>query len=335
MLKKVIKTLYITNMFPTNEHPAHGIFIKEQIKDLSTIIPIKPVVFLIESVYKSKVEYFKSIYRIPKIIQSNNFDIIHIHYGISGLFLLFFKPKPKVFLTLHGSDIQRRKTNGWQVWLTKKILPKVDLVFVQNQFMKNIVTPFNPNVEVVTCGVDSDFFHPDYQSNKLSKYKLLLFPSSPKREVKNYPLFIKIIKRIREKAPFSIKFSHMEQLSRSEVRTLLNTADCLILTSKTEGSPQVVKEALCCNLPVVSVPVGDVYELINGIPNCFIASSHEVEEMADLVIRVLQVEKQNTRDLFLKKEKYHHTAVAKSLASHYMQGIESELLTSTSEKVSM
>ncbi|WP_339923303.1 glycosyltransferase family 4 protein [uncultured Cyclobacterium sp.] len=318
----MIKTLYITNMYPTRNHPVDGIFIQEQILEIANFIPLKKEIFLIDAVHKGKLEYIKSIYTISKTIQSKTFDIIHIHYGISGLFLLFFKPKPKVFLTLHGSDIQRRKTNKWQVWLTKIILPKIDKVFVQNQFMKELVKPYNSNVEVITCGVDTFFFKPDSQANKQKNYKLILFPSSPNREVKNYPLFIKIFNRIKEKSSFPVEFACIDKLNRTEVRNLLSRADCLLLTSKTEGSPQVVKEALSCNLPVVSVPVGDVNEIISGIPNCYVGASHQVEEMSDLVIRVFKAEKKDIRNVFLQKEEYDYKSIAHSISAHYLQSLE-------------
>ena len=44
--------------------------------------------------------------------------------------------------------------------------------------------------------------------------------------------------------------------------------DILVLTSYFEGSPNIVKEAISCGLPVISVDVGDVKEQIDGIDNC-------------------------------------------------------------------
>lgn len=321
MPKKTIKSLYVTNMYPTEDHPVDGIFIKEQIQDLSEIIPLQVEVKLIDSVYQGKWEYLKSILSIPRIIKSRSFDLIHVHYGLSGIFLLFFKPRQKVFLTLHGSDIQKRKKNGWQVWLTKKILPKADQIFVQNEAMKNLVHPYNQNVEVVTCGVDAEFFKPELPTSTSGNSKLVLFPSSPSREVKDYPLFLRVIEQVRKKVSHQVNFACIDKLSRSEVRSLLNKADCLLLTSKTEGSPQVVKEALCCNLPVVATPVGDVKEIVDEVPNCRVAASHEVEELANLLIRTFQEERGGIREAFLEKSIYQHQAIAKSLAKHYLKAM--------------
>ncbi|WP_162417032.1 glycosyltransferase [Cyclobacterium roseum] len=325
MKRKTINSLYVTNMYPTEDHPVDGIFIKEQIQDLSTKFSLRAEIALIDSIYKGKKEYLKSIFSIPRTIRSRAFDIIHIHYGLSGLFLLFFKPQQKVFITLHGSDIQKRKKNSWQVWLTKKILPKADLIFVQNEAMKNLVLPFNQKVQIVTCGVDADFFKPETHPKSPGNSKLVLFPSSPKREVKDYPLFTRVIDRVRSLVPYPVNTACIDQLSRSGVKTLLSKADCLLLTSKTEGSPQVVKEALCCNLPVISVTVGDVKEIVEGVPNCLVATSHDVDELAYLLIKMLQEERGDIRNAFLQKGKYQHGDIADTIANYYLQALDEPL----------
>ncbi|WP_154856931.1 glycosyltransferase family 4 protein [Cyclobacterium xiamenense] len=324
MQEKKITALYVTNMYPTPEHPVDGIFIQEQIEDLAKTLPLAPEIALIDSVYQGKKEYLKSIIAIPKRIRSKAYDIIHVHYGLSGLFLLFYKPKAKVLLTLHGSDIQKRENNAWQVWLTKKILPKADQVFVQNQAMKDLVLPHNRQVSVLTCGVDTAFFRPEAPPESTGNSRLILFPSSPSREVKNYPLFQEVIRRIREKVAYDVEFACIDQLSRTEVRSLLSKADCLLLTSKTEGSPQVVKEALCCNLPVVAVPVGDVKQIIAGVPNCRVAGSHDADELAHLTIQCLQEKRENIRDAFLRNQKYQHREIAETMARHYLQAVQKE-----------
>ena len=43
------------------------------------------------------------------------------------------------------------------------------------------------------------------------------------------------------------------------------------MTSLHEGSPLTVREALACGTPVVSVPVGDVFDTIADLPACAVA----------------------------------------------------------------
>ena len=65
----------------------------------------------------------------------------------------------------------------------------------------------------------------------------------------------------------------LKGIPNSEVPYYLNASNVLLLTSLQEGSPTIVKEALACDLPVVSVNVGDVQERIEGIEGCYLASS--------------------------------------------------------------
>jgi len=48
----------------------------------------------------------------------------------------------------------------------------------------------------------------------------------------------------------------------------MNACDMMLMTSLIEGSPNVVKEAMACNRPIISVPVGDVAKMIDGVAGC-------------------------------------------------------------------
>jgi glycosyltransferase involved in cell wall biosynthesis len=77
----------------------------------------------------------------------------------------------------------------------------------------------------------------------------------------------------------------LRNVSYAEVPTWINASDVLLLTSIHEGSPTIVKEALACNLPIVSVDVGDVRERIEGIEGCYIArpEPHDLAAKLSLV----------------------------------------------------
>jgi glycosyltransferase involved in cell wall biosynthesis len=315
----MMKILLITNMYPSKDLPYYGIFIKEQLEEMQKDSNLEIDLFYIDAPKKGSLEYLKSIFLIPARIKKENYDIIHIHYGLSGLFLLFFRPKAKVYLTLHGGDILIEQGKTFQVQITKKILNKVHKVIILNQEMERIMQRHHVKYEIIPCGTNTDFFKPDTKNlERNTNRKLILFPGDPKNEVKNFSLFTEVIGLLKTQCPhWDISYNSIHNLSRTGVVDLLNSADCLLMTSVSEGSPQVVKEALACNLPVVSVHVGDVQNILSDIPNCHISLSGKSSDLCELLIKSLSNTRGNVRDCFLKKYIYDNTWVAKRIISEY------------------
>jgi glycosyltransferase involved in cell wall biosynthesis len=311
-----MKILFITNMYPV-PNPPFGIFVKEQIDDIVKSIHCNYDVYYINASERGNIKYIISILSIPLKILTGRFEIIHIHYGVSGLFLLFYKPKVKIFLTLHGSDIMPKAGKFFQAYLTKKILKKVDKVFILNKEMEAIIEPLKVKYEILPCGVNTEFFKPENCISKKCNTKLIVFPGDPSRKEKNYYLFQKVIEYLNLKSSFKVQQQCINNLSREGVRDLLNKADCLLMTSISEGSPQVVKEALSCGLAVVSVPVGDVKLIIEGIPHCYIAETYSVEELGSLVSKSFNNERYLIRNNFIEKKIYDHHSVTERIINSY------------------
>lgn len=315
-----MKILYVTNMYPSY-NSNYGIFIKEQIEKIIKRLSCEYDLYYINAREKGTIQYLISIFAIPLKILKRDYNVIHIHYGISGLFLLLYKPKVKVFITLHGSDILKKGGLKYQVYLTKKILRKVDKVFILNKEMEEIVKQLRVNYEILPCGVDVDFFKPTKHMNDEKDTKLIIFPGNPSVAVKNYPLFEKIIVYLRLKCPFKITCQSIYKLTRNEVRELLNKGDCLLMTSKSEGSPQVIKEALACGLPVVSVPVGDVIFMLDQIPFCHVSTSYDVEDLSSLVLKSFEGKGEIIRNAFVNKKIYDQNSITYRIIKNYKAGI--------------
>ncbi len=314
-----MKILFITNMYPITS-PFYGIFVKEQIDEITKTIACEHDLYYINAREKGSMEYLFSMFNIPLKIIKHKYDIIHIHYGLSALFLSIYKPMAKVYLTLHGSDILEKQGKNLQVYVTKFLLKRVDKVFIQSKEMEPIIRPFNKNYEILPCGVNTDFFKPDRKIKNDERTKTVIFPGNRSAHVKNYSVFEKVIGYLKEQSSFLIKQEFIDNLSREEVRDILNTGDCLLMTSISEGSPQVVKEALSCGLPVVSVPVGDVPFMIESVPHCYISKTYSAEELGTLVLKSFLGNGNDIRDAFIRKNIYDHRSVARRLIKNY--GIE-------------
>ena len=94
----------------------------------------------------------------------------------------------------------------------------------------------------------------------------------------------KDIKDLKEDA---LRLQELRGYTRAEVNQWMCAANCLLMTSKTEGSPQVIKEAMACGCPIVSVDVGDVAERVSGVEGCYVVSSREPAAIAKALQQAL------------------------------------------------
>lgn len=190
-------------------------------------------------------------------------DIIHAHYGLSGL-LANIQRKVPVVTTYHGSDINQ-----------KRVLPFSKLCMALSRFnifvsrkTLNIAKP-RRHYSLIPCGVNiSELMDKEEAKQELqlnAKKKYVLFAGAFDNPVKNAALAKSAIGLIP-----NVDLIELKGLPRENVTKLMCAADCFLMTSLSEGSPQVIKEAIACGCPIVSVDVGDVKDNLAGIDGCYI-----------------------------------------------------------------
>lgn len=281
-----MKVLIVTNMFPDKKNPYNGIFVAEQIDAIRTYHPgISFDVCYIDG-RKGKLEYLKSIFYVNQKIRKGDYDLIHIHFGLSGIYLLWpFRKQIPTLVTFHGSDIQPKAENGsLTLQISRYAAKSAHCCITLNQEMDALVKNYNPNTRIVPCSIDTHLFRPA-ETKKDTDCKKIIFPCNHGMKVKNYPLFCRVLSLLREKYGIACEEIELKGFSRPQVAKLFSEADLLLMTSNSEGSPQAVKEAMACNLPVVSTPVGDVGELLQDVRHCYVSQQHDAEELAALCIR--------------------------------------------------
>ena len=212
--------------------------------------------------------------KLIKKIEECKPDLIHAHYGLCGL-LANLQRKVPVVTTFHGSDIQSstmiRCLSRLAMYLSKYN------IFVLKS-MPDRVGYKKKNYSVVPCGVNLSVFKPmdmveaRKRLNWNTKDIYVLFAGRFDNPVKN-PLWAK--KCIARAG--NCKLIELKGYKRIEVNLLMNACNLLLVTSISEASPQVVKEAMACNHPIVSTDVGDVRSVFGETKGCYITSRNEVD----------------------------------------------------------
>lgn len=254
----------------------HQAFVYEQIECIKKAFKIEYDTFFIKG--KGFTGYLNNISILKKKIKSFDPEIVHAHFGLSGL-LACLQRKVPVVITFHGSDAYISR-----VMLISRITAEFSRfnIFVSEKIQKKI--DGNHRYSIVPCGINLDAFYPidmKVAREKLSMRsgkKYILFSSSFANTVKNSPLAFSAVNILN----MNSELIELKDKSRDEVNLLLNACDLLLLTSKSEGSPQIIKEAMACNCPIVATNVGDIQEVIGSTEGCFI-TSFDSRDIADKI----------------------------------------------------
>jgi glycosyltransferase involved in cell wall biosynthesis len=120
--------------------------------------------------------------------------------------------------------------------------------------------------------------------------KQILFAANPDRPEKNFQLALDAYNTLQEK---NVALKVLDNVPNDLMPVYFNAADVVVLTSLWEGSPNVIKEAMVCNIPIVSTNVGDVKEVIGKTKGCYI-STFEPEDVAEKIQKALDFGKRTT-----------------------------------------
>jgi Glycosyltransferase len=312
-----MRILYVTNMFPDKKLPYYGIFVKEQIEAIKKYYSIDYDIYYIDG-RQHKWNYIKSIFEIHNILSEKQYDLIHVHYCLAGLFLLInIKRKIPVVVTLHGGDILKTQKKYIQIFFSKKILKKADFAITMNNKMDAEVRKYIEKTEIIPCSINTDFFTPPI-NRKINNPPIVVFPSKKNRVEKNFSLFKNVVNLYELKYSTELQIIELDKMSRQQVVELFQMADVMLMTSYSEGSPQVVKEAMACNLPVVSTNVGDVSYLLENVKRSYVVDTFKVDPLSEALLLSLYTDSSGIdgRDKLIKLG-LNDEAIAKRIYNIY------------------
>lgn len=314
-----MKILHVTTNYPTPEYPIFGIFVKEQVESLQKI-GIDCDVFYCDGKNRGFKQYITYVPSLWKKAMLGGYDIIHCHHALSA-----------IILCLTGAPLFKKVVLSYQndpshEWGDKCF--KFFNVFFKAFILKNTSDKYlvYPKMHYLPNGCNQDFFKP---MDKLEcrkelgwdmdkQYIIYMDSNKGVRTQKRKDRFDETIKILNVKYGYNAEAVVMRNVKRELIPTYMNAADLHMISSDFEGSPNSVKECMCCNTPVVSTNVGNVAEMIGDIEGAYVVNDFTAEALAEACDKVLKSsEPFNGRNEFLAKG-YGMATVAEKLKNIYL-----------------
>ena len=260
-----LRVLIVTNMFPTAEEPWFGSFVRDQVEDLRSL-GIAVHLFHFDG-REHPFNYVRTAREVRRILAKQHFDIVHAHYGLTGAVVALQRRIP-VVTTFHGGDYTGAAR--WQRYVSWVVSRRSTPIFVSEEGRRSLG---RPTAAVIPAGVDTDLFQPI--DRRIARRRLgwdedaryVLLPGSRSLRGKRADLFDAVVTEVQKREP-ALKGVALEGYSREQAALAFNAVDVTLMTSDREGSPVTVRESLACLTPVVSVGVGDVAQVLAGLPGC-------------------------------------------------------------------
>lgn len=257
--------------------------------------------------------YLRNLKTLKQKLTEKKFDIIHAHFGLSGA-LAILQYKLPVIITFHNGETLTFKGNlissiaslfsAYNIYVAKHIF---ELSFFKNK----------KKYTILPCGINMNDLILIPQNIAKTKMKLpddkinILFGGNFGNLRKNYALAKQALYLLSRE---DINLIELKGFSREEVTSLLCGCDLLFLPTKSEGSPQIIKEAMACNCPIVATDVADIRELTGEVEGCYITDFNP-ENVASALREAISYNKRtNGRDLM---SKYDNSIIVKEIIEIY------------------
>jgi teichuronic acid biosynthesis glycosyltransferase TuaC len=274
------RVLHVTNMWPDELRPHYGSFIASQARSLPAAGIAVDLVYV--RGFLGPRAYLKALAALPRASRRRPYDLVHIHYGHTLAAGLGVTRRPLV-VSFCGEDLlgaprERGITtkSRIEVGIFRRLAALATATITKSREMEQeLPARLRSRNHVLPNGVDLEAFAPGSRQQARAQLgwspeeRVALFLGNPDDPRKNVGLARAAAEIVRREDP-AARLHVAWQVPPETVPVLMNAADCLVFPSKSEGSPNAIKEAMACALPIVASPVGDVSERLDGVEGCYV-----------------------------------------------------------------
>jgi len=262
-----MRVLVVTNFVPDEGAPQRGRWVRDQVEEVRRA-GVEVEVF---DFPPGSRQYIPATRRLRRLLRDERFDVVHAHYGLPGWCALLAGARP-LLVSFHGTDVRHPVVGP----LSRRLALRADLVAAVSRALFDTEAgrpglPRTPGAAVLPCGPDLSRFRPIPRSEARAELGLdpsgryLLFPANPSRPEKRHDRAVELARA-----------SGVELLTGGAIEPdamplWVNAANAVLVTSDYEGFGMVAVEALACDVPVLSTPVGIAPYALTGVPGALCA----------------------------------------------------------------
>ena len=262
-----MRVLVVTNLVPDETTPQRGRWVRDQVAEVRARgIEVEEFGFP-----RGSSNYAPALRRLRALLRRERFDLVHAHYGLAGWVARLAGARP-LLVTFHGTDVRHPIVGP----LSRRLAWRVELIsgvsralFAAEDGRPGL--PDVPGAAVLPCGPELGRFGPSPRAAARAALGLdpdgryLLFPANPARPEKRHDRAAALA------AAADAQLLTGGSIEPEAMATWMNAADAVLVTSDYEGFGMAAIEALACDVPVLSTPVGVAPYLLAGIPGCLCA----------------------------------------------------------------
>lgn len=263
-----MRVLVVTNLFPDSAAPQRGRFVRDQVEALRGLgVDLELFTFGL-----GKGAYLPAARRLRGILRRSRFDIVHAHYGLAGWSARLAGASPLI-VTFHGTDIRHRVVGP----LSRSLARQTDLAAAASRALferedgRAGLPRRTRRSAVLPCGPDLGRFRqlPRDESRRQLGLdpgsRFLLFPADPARPAKRHDRAAAVADAV------GVELLVGGRIDPERMPLFVNAADAVLVTSDHEGFGLAVLEALACDVPVLSTPVGVAPFAAGDLDGCLVA----------------------------------------------------------------